>query len=63
MEVELRDIVTYLATGIEHIFLHMPSGDVLFVPNLKKKLLSVSTITELQCIDESNDQHYSQDHP
>jgi hypothetical protein len=57
MSVELGDDATYPMRGVGSISFQMPSGDVLelsdvlFVPGLKKNLLSISCMT--RCIVES----------
>lgn len=53
MNVELGDDSTYLVRGLGSIFFHIPSRDVifddiLFVPNLKKTLLSLSCMEDFQ---------------
>jgi hypothetical protein len=53
MSVELGDDATYPVRGVGSISFQMPSGDVLelsdvlFVPSLKKNLLSVSCMTNV----------------
>jgi hypothetical protein len=55
MSVELGDDATYPMKGLGSISFQMPSGDVLelndvlFVPSLKKNLLSISCMEDLQC--------------